>query len=421
MNATTTTHVNPTLKSLWNIPHVLRFPDPLPPLPEIIAMIQQRITQLQRIRDGLDPRAENFTDLRVTTESDITILENKLDEIRRAFPIPPAPEPPKAPVVPPVPHNSSAVPASGALGSTLPSPSSIPLRADSVTSAVNQNNFSASKPGQNPQPASNQPTPARTNGGQNPDKPGQPRTESGQPRTNAGQPWTNPGQNSKPATHLESPGSVPASSSHHAPITTQSPSKSCSPQPTPTPKLNSHIPPQPTAPEPAQSENITAALARLDPDDEDLRDAALELQSRLKGRSRIDALTPEQQAHIVALLDVHPLRAVAKLLAEPPPLGMSFKIGKSALGAFRLAYAKRETERRRHASVNDTITLLNQSPDPNAAFTKMLERLLHIKTLSAASVPETSLETLDALTTTFIKFRKLALAERKQLHIELTK
>ena len=77
---------HPALKSLWNIPHLIRFPDPLPPLPEIRKLIRNRIAELIAQRRDLDPTAANYATCVCGYTSEIGSLENRLEELQKHFP-----------------------------------------------------------------------------------------------------------------------------------------------------------------------------------------------------------------------------------------------------------------------------------------------------------------------------------------------
>jgi hypothetical protein len=147
--------------------------------------------------------------------------------------------------------------------------------------------------------------------------------------------------------------------------------------------------------------------------------SAADLDAQLKGRSRLDKLSAQQQAAIIHLMNVHTIDVVLDLLAAPSPTGMSFKIGRSALYEFKRRYEKREAQRQREQRTKAFDDLLKKSDDSQQTFLVNFEHLLHVKGLNLASLPETSNETLDALTTTINKLRKQTLAERKQTHAEL--
>lgn len=79
-----TTHA--TLKSLWNIPHIIRIPEPMPPAPEVLNLIQQRIFEFRIKKGTLDPGLLDYAECVSECNQVIGILENKVEELYRAFP-----------------------------------------------------------------------------------------------------------------------------------------------------------------------------------------------------------------------------------------------------------------------------------------------------------------------------------------------
>jgi hypothetical protein len=183
-----------------------------------------------------------------------------------------------------------------------------------------------------------------------------------------------------------------------------------------TPILQPTLEPQPSTPSPEPD-----APPQIQSENPDFLEAAADLDAQLKGRSRFDKLSPRQQAAIIHLMQVHEIEVVLELLAAPGPTGMSFKIGRSALYEFKRRYDKREARRQREQKAKTFEDLLKKSGHPEQTFLVNFEHLLQVKALTAASLPDTSLETLDAVTTTINKLRKQTLAERKQTHAEKTK
>jgi hypothetical protein len=219
------------------------------------------------------------------------------------------------------------------------------------------------------------------------------------------------------------------------------------PQPTPTrtePERNANNPEQSrtqpeqiphdaeqsrTQPEPSASAAVATSDATPPPaelpvvksDDEDVIDAAAELHYHMKGRSRFDKLSAEQQLAIVEMMNTFNSDTVRNIISQPPPVGFSLKIGKTALCAFVKRFNKRLAERRLEEATKIVTDELNNSTDPSHDFAEAFERCLQIKALIAVADRNTTLETIDALTTTITRLRKQSLAERKQLHVELSK
>jgi hypothetical protein len=65
-------------------------------------------------------------------------------------------------------------------------------------------------------------------------------------------------------------------------------------------------------------------------------------------------------------------RAVAKLLAELPPIGMGIRVSQTALNDFRLGYRKRQLDENNRLQSEmfeqAALKILNDAPDPDAAF-----------------------------------------------------
>jgi hypothetical protein len=285
--------------------------------------------------------------------------------------------------------------------------------------------------GKNSQPSHHQQTSTRNEPGMNPEQPGIARNETGNPRNDDGitrndsgtigidacsfppvnNPQANPDQKSgAPKSESPNPQSASANSKSDAPNP-----RSEDPQlEIPDPKFPA-IDPRSAISNPT-SENPQSPIP--DPRSEDFEEAAADLPFRLKGRSRFDQLTTEQQDAIMALLETYKYTTVLELIAQPPPLGLSFKIGKSALFEFKARYRQRQAERRKKESADRAIELLNKSENPGATFMNLYERLLQIKALGVASNSDATLAQLDEVTATITKLRKQSLAERKQRHAE---
>jgi hypothetical protein len=142
--------VHPTLRSLWDFPHILRFPDPMPPAPDVLKLIQQRIAECQVELHTLDPRQQDYPEQIYNRETQISILEDKIQEIHRAFP------------------------------DLIPS-----------EPAANTNSATPNSPHKNSGQNSEVPSPQQDQQWPNS---GQPRPDSGQPWPNPGQPWPQAGQ-----------------------------------------------------------------------------------------------------------------------------------------------------------------------------------------------------------------------------------
>jgi hypothetical protein len=169
----------------------------------------------------------------------------------------------------------------------------------------------------------------------------------------------------------------------------------------------------------AEEADIEAELAGYADDTERMAEAAADLQAHCKKRSRFDSLSAEDQSAIIAMLDLHDSRTVARTFARPSPASIS-KSAKSALNDWARRYKERHAQLRVQQAVQAATDLIDKSSDPDKTFQQTLERLLRIKTLTLTSLPNASVESIDALITTINKLRKQSLAERKQLHSEKT-
>jgi len=245
-------------------------------------------------------------------------------------------------------------------------------------------------------------------------------------------PTPEPGQNSQPIQPQQNSTRTEPGQTRMNPDKTQTTPETAQTKPAQTPdKPDNQHPIEPAAQEATAAEPApktpSAPEPPTDPDepiiqsnDEELLEAAADYHARKKGRSRFDKLSAEQQSHILGLLEVHTIDVVRKLIAQPAPLGMSFKIGRSALNDFERRHKKREAERRKNESSKTAIELLNKSNDPNQAFAELFQRLLQIKALTAASDPTGTLETIASVNAILTKFRRQSLLERKQSFAEKT-
>lgn len=383
--------LHPTLRALWSIPHIIRIPDPMPAPPDVLELLQNQLAIHETQLAPLDWENEDHKPEIAGQKSYIAILKHKIEELHRAFPELNDPEgraklSQLAASAPATSNNQPLVSAptpptnnetqSRFLALNAPTE---PTRVASTIENENKNS-STPEPGQIPQTPPSQQIQTRTQPAHIPDDPGSASTQSGLTSTQPEIAQTRPAQSA----HTISAPPAPSSSPQHADA------------------HNDAFDDPPT----------------IDSTNEAFVEAATDLHYQLKGRSRFDKLSVEQQASIINLMDVHETNVVLELLASPPPTGMSFKIGRSALYAFRRRYQKREAQRRLDDKNKIATDVLCNSSNPKQAFLEMYERLLHIKALTTASDPETSLETLDAITTTINKLRKQSLAERKQAYAE---
>jgi hypothetical protein len=387
-----TTH--PTLRSLWNIPMIIRIPEPMPPAPEVLKLIHQRIAECRIQIFTLDPHLRDYDDRIAHCKHCIFILEHKITELRAAFP-------------------------------DLPEIDLTPLATDAPT------NTSTENCGQAQQPSVDQPTPEWPNNGQEWPDTGQQWPDPCQLRPDVGQGSPHIDQlHSETVESNETTANPPApnpSAGRRADSErSDSESKSADTQKEDE-SLNAlhgdegDESEEAEEPEDREEADLEAEMAGFINDAERMAEAAADLQAHLKKRNRFDDLTSDAQAAIIAMLDHHDLRTVARTLAKPPPDGMSFKISKSGLNYFRNRYTKQESERRKNQNAQATADLLDKSEDPDKAFHDALQCLLRMRVLTTASEPDAPIDVIDNLITTLTKLRKQSLAERKQAHAERTK
>lgn len=86
------------------------------------------------------------------------------------------------------------------------------------------------------------------------------------------------------------------------------------------------------------SENAKAFAAALDKLDPSLRETASELYEHLHYKSKFARLTSNEREAIVQLLRYRTCEDVAKVLAEPPPIGMNLRTSKAGVIRFRQDY-----------------------------------------------------------------------------------
>jgi hypothetical protein len=261
----------------------------------------------------------------------------------------------------------------------------------------------------------NQPLPTRP-------KPGQTRPEPATPLPNPGLPLPEPVQ----------PAPIPANSTP-AVTTASSPPSIQSIESIPS--IDS-IPPQVPNPQsaiPAPKSDAEPSRDKLEFEDmcdefanerERLAVARSELQDHLAARPvRLNKLTPQQQAAVFALMEESKFssRAVAKILADPPPNGMSIRVSKTTVNDWRRQYkqrmAREANERKAAAELQAALEIVDKSTDADAAFQQAAERIVKLRILTSHDAP---LDQFDQLVSTFAKLRKQSLAERKQLHAEKT-
>ncbi|HEY6227691.1 MAG TPA: hypothetical protein VI282_11270 [Verrucomicrobiae bacterium] len=368
--------LHPTLRSLWNIPHVIQIPDPMPAPPEVLQLMQKQIARCEKQIAALDATNPDHFSTIGACKSKIAILKHKIEEVLNAFPDldEDRSAPATAAAAPNVEQTSNNLPAS--------------------TAHTVQNNFSPVEPEQNSGQNSQPPPPQET----------QTRT---QPELTPNSTRTQPEQGRTQSEHTA-----------NKPEPTQTQTEPIAPSP------SSPTAPTQTAP-PAGNQPIDDdSPPNIQSTDEAYIEAAADLYYHIKGRSPFDKLTPQQQETIIHLMEHHEEKVVRKIIAQPSPLGFSFKIGKTAFYAFLKRHRDREAERQKQQRIEQTdayIQLMTLAPDPSQAFGQIFERLVQIKALKVASDPQISLAVCDAVITTVNKLRKQSLAERKQSHAEKPK
>jgi hypothetical protein len=133
-----------------------------------------------------------------------------------------------------------------------------------------------------------------------------------------------------------------------------------------------------------------------------LNDAEQDLQAALTGRNRFAQLSDKEQAAVVALLETHDSHHLVKILREPPPIGLNFKISKSALNDFARRYRKQEHERREKNKLENAEQILD-TENSDRAFHQIAERILKLRLLTS---PDADLKSIDAIVTILAKLRK---------------
>jgi hypothetical protein len=386
-NTTTTaapakpTPLHPSLRSLWNIPHIIRIPDPMPPVPEVIDLITARAVQCRLERSLLDRDADDYPEEVTNLNHEIDILENKLDEIHRAFP-------------------------------------DLVESLDQSTDDPPTNDFSALNDDENPEAPSEQHDPectasaqecttgvrGRTNG-ENVDAIGRQWETNGvqEGATTSPQPSANETTEPPEQTRANSAGTEPSSENEKTSANKPGPNNDAN-------EFDRFY---------QRKAELQARYNGFESHAEQMADAAEDLKSQLTGRNRFDRLNSEQQAAIITLIKQgYSLDIVVKVLALPQPDGLDFKISKSGLAKFVKRYEALEESRRVTQNAKAAADLIDKSSDPDQAFPKAIERLLRMRLLTTASEPNAPLDAIDTLMNTLTKLRKQTLAERKQLHIE---
>jgi len=363
----------------------------MPAPPEVLQLLQKQIVRCETQLAALDSaNADHFATMGAC-KSKIAILKHKIEELLNAFPD----------------LDESRSNQSSTVSHQKPAPPNVEQASNSqptLSAHTLQNNFSPAQPEQN-SGKNSQPPPPQQN---------QIRT---QPEPNPNSTRTQPEHGrTQPEPTANKPELIT-----NKPEPTQTQSEPVAP-PATTGTAPTHA--APAAPPPANQPIDDDSPPKIESNDEAYIEAATDLYYHVKGRSPFDKLTPQQQETIIHLMEHHEEKVVRKTIAQPPPLGFSFKIGKTAFYAFLKRYRERDAEREKQQRIehaNTYIQLLTSAPDPNQAFGHIFERLVQIKALKVASDPQMTINTCDALITTVNKLRKQSLAERKQTHAEKSK
>jgi hypothetical protein len=104
------------------------------------------------------------------------------------------------------------------------------------------------------------------------------------------------------------------------------------------------------------SDNARRFAAALDSLDPALRETASDLYDHLHYKSKFAQLTSVQREAIVQLLRHRTCEDVAKILAEPPPIGMNLRTSKAGVIRFREDFmhcAMQESKLKAHAAAED--------------------------------------------------------------------
>jgi hypothetical protein len=187
--------------------------------------------------------------------------------------------------------------------------------------------------------------------------------------------------------------------------------------------------PEPHFPQPSQAGSPTGSKHQTPSEPFDINkylssdeiQASLDLQGYLSGRSPLDDLPSQQQQAIILLLEDHPAWRVAKVLAQPEPHGLSFKVAPVTLNRFKKRFAIAKDACRKAQNQKAIDDLLSKANDTEETFQTAIQRLIKIRLITTTSEPNANLDTMDLLITSLTKLRKQTLAERKQLHVEKTK
>lgn len=130
-------------------------------------------------------------------------------------------------------------------------------------------------------------------------------------------------------------------------------------------------------------------------------------------RSPIDDFPAERQQILYALLYEYTYVFVAKLLAQPEPVGWNFQTSDTSLKRFKKRYRKKlEAAERAEAFAEAHSTIQQTGPDEQT-YMDAARRLLKIRLYKNAADPESSGEQLELLIRLLDRQRRTDLAERR--------
>jgi hypothetical protein len=153
--------------------------------------------------------------------------------------------------------------------------------------------------------------------------------------------------------------------------------------------------------------------------DEDLCQDALDLLSDPSTKSPLDALPDHQRKAIFELLQAHSTRRVSQLLAEPPPLGLSLKIGKSSLARFKDRYQFEARAKKGLENIDAiTQTFAKDGQQTEDKLHLLTQRVLASRLFTCSSDPQYDPRKINLLVRSLNSLRRQRLLEKKT-HIEL--
>lgn len=186
-------------------------------------------------------------------------------------------------------------------------------------------------------------------------------------------------------------------------------------QPTPVP-LERRAPRvvSPSTNEPASSASTFPADLNVD-----LCEDALDLLASPQSKSPLDTLPDHQRHAISQLLKGHSARDVAKLLIQPPPIGLNLKIGRSSLLRFKERYRKEQNQKDQLLNVDLIATAYSgDSKSLDRSQQILIERLITARLGKRAADPNSSSREIANLVRALNSLRRQTLTEKK-VHLEL--